>query len=188
VEQEHYLKQIAQLTDTSFEAIKAKLDTRLPNLPVTRLKKPKLKFGPIDPNALEYQRLQNHLLGMVLMQPKLRDLLKSLKDVYFSEGPSRELYEFLKQHPDFNGDPKVAASLQEIGDYVKIITLQYEELYQELSSDDLREQARSLVHRLIDRYVKIQKHALAQAMQVANSEDEVKQLVRKADKLNELIK
>jgi DNA primase len=188
VEQEHYLKQIAQLTDTSFEAIKAKLDTRLPNLPVTRLKKPKLKFGPIDPNALEYQRLQNHLLGMVLMQPKLRDLLKSLKDVYFSEGPSRELYEFLKQHPDFNGDPKVAASLQEIGDYVKIITLQYEELYQELSSDDLRDQARSLVHRLIDRYVKIQKHALAQAMQVANSEDEVKQLVRKADKLNELIK
>jgi DNA primase len=188
VEQEHYLKQIAQLTDTSFEAIKAKLDTRLPNLPVTRLKKPKLKFGPIDPNALDYQRLQNHLLGMVLMQPKLRDLLKSLKDVYFSEGPSRELYDFLKQHPDFNGDPKVAASLQEIGDYVKIITLQYEELYQELSSDDLREQARSLVHRLIDRYVKIQKHALAQAMQVANSEDEVKQLVRKADKLNELIK
>jgi DNA primase len=188
VEQEHYLKQIAQLTDTSFEAIKAKLDTRLPNLPVTRLKKPKLKFGPIDPNALEYQRLQNHLLGMVLMQPKLRDLLKSLKDVYFSEGPSRELYDFLKQHPDFNGDPKVAASLQEIGDYVKIITLQYEELYQELSSDDLRDQARSLVHRLIDRYVKIQKHALAQAMQVANSEDEVKQLVRKADKLNELIK
>jgi DNA primase len=188
VEQEHYLKQIAQLTDTSFEAIKAKLDTRLPNLPVTRLKKPKLKFGPIDPNALEYQRLQNHLLGMILMQPKLRDLLKSLKDVYFSEGPSRELYEFLKQHPDFNGDPKVAASLQEIGDYVKIITLQYEELYQELSSDDLRDQARSLVHRLIDRYVKIQKHALAQAMQVANSEDEVKQLVRKADKLNELIK
>ncbi|MDB5161131.1 MAG: dnaG [Candidatus Saccharibacteria bacterium] len=188
VEQEHYLKMIAEATQTSFEAVKSKLDTRLPDLPTIRLKKPKLKFGPIDPGAMEYQRLQNHLLAMVLMQPQIREILGRCQDVYFSAGPSRQLYEFLKQNPDFKGDPKTAAPLQEIGDYVKIITLQFEELYQDLPLADLRQQAESLTHRLIDRYVKIQKHALARAMEEAASEAEIKTLVQKADKLNELIK
>jgi hypothetical protein len=122
------------------------------------------------------------------MQTKLRDLLDVCRDVYFSEGPSRQLFEFLKSHPDFKGDPKLAAQLQEIGDYVKIITLQFEELYQDLPLADLRSQAESLVHRLIDRYVKIQKHQLALAMEAAPSDAQMKELIDKADKLNELIR
>jgi len=188
VEQEHYLKLVASTTDTSLEAVKAKLDTRLPDLPVVRLKKPKLKFAPIDPQAIEYQRLQNHLLAMALMQPKVRDVLTTCHDDYFSDGPSRQLFQFIHENPDFNGDPKVAKQLQVISDYVKIIILQFEELYAALSLDDLRSQAESLVIRLIDRYVKIQKHALALAMDEASSESEIKELVQKADKLNELIK
>jgi DNA primase len=188
VEQEHYLKIVAEATDTSFEAVKAKLETRLPDLPVVRLKQPKQKFGPIDSGAVENQRLQNHFLGMVLMQPQLRNLLKRCQDVYFSDGASRQLFQFLKQNKDFKGDPKIAEPLQEIGDYVKIITLQFEELYQDLPLADLREQAESLVHRLIDRYVKIQKHALAMMMQESASEAEMQKLIEKADKLNQLIK
>jgi hypothetical protein len=157
-------------------------------LPVVRLKKPKLKFAPIDPQAIEFQRLQNHFLAMSLMQPKLRDLLSHCQDVYFSEGASRQLFKFLVKNPDFSGDQKVAKQLKEISDYVKIIILQFEELYADLSSDDLRAQAASLVTRLIDRYVKIQKHQLALAMDQAASESEVKELVQKADKLNELIR
>lgn len=188
VEQEHYLKQVARLTDTSFEAVKAKLDTKLPDLPVVRLKKPKLKFAPIDPQAIEYQRLQNHLLAMALMQPKLRGVLVNCRADYFSDGASRQLFDFISSHPDFAGDPKVAKQLQSISDYVKIIILQFEELYADLTLADLTVQAESLVTRLIDRYVKIQKHALALAMEQASSEAEIKQLVQKADKLNELIK
>jgi DNA primase len=187
VEQEHYLKMIAQLTDTSLEAVKAKLETRLPDLPVIRLKKPKLKFAPIDPQAVEHQRLQNHLLAMTLMKPGLRTLLKKCQPDYFSDGPSRQLFQFLKRNPDFKGDPKTARELQEISDYVKIIVLQFEELYQVLPAADLRAQAESLVTRLIDRYVKIQKHQLALAMDQAKDETELKQLVQKADKLNDLI-
>jgi DNA primase len=188
VEQEHYLKLVASTSDTSLEAVKSKLETRLPDLPVVRLRKPKLRFAPIDPNAIEYQRLQNHLLAMTLMQPKIRSALTRCRSEYFSEGPSRELFEFLNQNPDFKGDLETAKQLQAIRDYVKIIVLQFEELYAALSLDDLRTQAESLVARLIDRYVKIQKHTLALAMDEASSEAEIKELVQKADKLNELIK
>jgi len=66
--------------------------------------------------------------------------------------------------------------------------LQFEELYEDLPPDDLAEQAAQLKHRLIDRYVKIQKHKLVIAMQAAKDDNELNSLVAKADKLNELIK
>jgi DNA primase len=188
VEQEHYLKLIAKLSDSSLDAVKAKLERKTPQPIETRYKKAKVQLEPTDREVMEQQRLQDHLLAMTLMQPPLRDLLADCSDHYFSEGPSRQLLKFIKENPDFKGDPKIAAPLQQIGDYVKIITLQFEELYQDLSLADLREQAINLKHRLIDRYVKIQKHQLARAMETAKSEAEVKKLVQKADKLNELIK
>ena len=187
IEQEHYLKEIAKLTNTSFESVKAKFDGPQTDLPSARLKRAKVQFGPIDSGALEYQRLQDHFLAMVLMQPKLRNLLKDMKAVYFAEGTPRAVFEFIIKNPDFKGDPNIAAQLQEVSDYVKIISLQFEELYQDLAPEDLREQAKNLKIRLIDRYVKIQKHRLAQAMSETASEEEIKKLVQKADKLNELL-
>jgi DNA primase len=188
VEQEHYLKTIANLIDSSLEAVKAKLQRRGSQPAETRYKKAKVSLETPDKQLVEYQRLQDHFLAMALMQPQLRDLLTDCYEHYFSKNGSRELLAFLKKNPDFKGDPKIASALQQIGDYVKIITLQFEELYQDLDLSDLREQAINLKHRLIDRYVKIQKHKLAQAMAQAKSETELKNLVQKADKLNELIK
>jgi predicted CopG family antitoxin len=56
-----------------------------------------------------------------------------------------------------------------------------------LPLEDLQEQAESLKHRLIERYVKRQKQALAIAMQSA-SDQELKKLIETADRLNQLIK
>jgi hypothetical protein len=107
---------------------------------------------------------------------------------FFTDGPQREMFKFIKDNPDFKGDPKVAEQLQTIADYVKIIMLQFEELYEDLLAADLAEQASQLKRRLIDRYVKLQKHKLAIAMRTAKDDNELKSLVAKADKLNELIK
>jgi DNA primase len=188
VEQEHYLKTIAGLVDSSLEAVKAKLERRTTRPAEIRYKKAKTPLNTPDKQLVEYQRLQDHFLAMTLMQPQLRDLLADCHDYYFSKDGALELFKFLKQNPEFKGDARLAAPLQQIGDYVKIITLQFEELYQDLSLPDLRELAINLKHRLIDRYVKIQKHQLAQAMDAAKSDTELNDLVKKADKLNELIK
>jgi DNA primase len=186
IEQEHYLKKIAKLTDTSFEAVQSKFSG--PAQPAAALKKPKANQTLIDKAQLEYQRLQDHLLSMLLAQPKLRSLAKDCHVEIFTDGPPRKMFKFLQANPDFKGDPKIAEPLQPISDYVKIIMLQFEELYQDLPSADLAEQAAQLKHRLIDRYVKIQKHKLAVAMQAAKDDNELNSLVQKADKLNALIK
>lgn len=188
IEQEHYLKKIAELTDSSFEAVKAKFGSTDTDNQVLRKRKNQELSKPIDLPLIEYHKFQDHLLAMVLMQAKLRDLLKDEKAEFFSEGSRRTVFEFLQQNPDFKGEPEVAKQLREHGDYVKIIMLQFEELYQSLAYEDLREQAISLKRRLIDRYARIQKRKLSEAMQATTDEKELAKLARQADELNVFIK
>jgi len=188
VEQEHYLKKIAELTDSSFEAVKSKFGGTQPDNQVLRRPKNPDLSKPLDLGLIDYHKLQDNLLAMALMQPKLRDLLGSLKPEFFSEGERRTVLEFLQKNPDFKGQPSTAKQLQQQGDYVKIIALQFEELYQSLAYEDLREQAINLKRRLIDRYVKIQNRAIAAEMQSTTDEKELEKLTRRADKLNTLIK
>ncbi|HEX2558268.1 MAG TPA: DNA primase [Nitrososphaera sp.] len=188
VEQEHYLKEIAKLTETSLAAVKDKMAGRKTVEQTLRRRTIKISGKSINREEVEYQKLQDHLLAMTLMQPKIRDLLKDIGSTLFNEGPRRNLLEFLKTHLDFKGEPLLAKQLQSHADYVKIIMLQFEELYHDLPLDDLREQADNLKHRLIDRFVKTQKRQLAAKMESIEDEAELRKLVAKADKLNQLIK
>lgn len=187
VEQEHYLKEIAKLTDSSLDAVKSKLSST-GGAYVARYKKPKMQPGPIDYQEVEQQRLQDHLLAIALAQPRLRPLIKDCKPEFFNESNARKIFNFLREHPDFKGDPKLATQLQEVADYVKIIVLQFEELYQDLPYEDLKEQVEMLKRRLINRHVKLQKHLLATQMKSTTDEKHLRKLLEKADKLNELIK
>lgn len=188
VEQEHYLKLVAKATDTSLEAVQAKLSAGgAPSMSMSR-KKPAPSATQLDKNVVEQRRLQDHFLAMTLMQPKIRTLLRDMKPQYFSDSPQKTLLEFLQKNPDFKGEPQTAQQLQGASDYVKIIALQFEELYQDLSLEDLQEQAARLKHRLLERYVNIQKTKLAQQMQDTTDEVQLQKLMRKANQLNTLIK
>ncbi len=200
VEQEHYLKLVAQAVDISLEAVRSKLAVGEAAAATLPRKKTALSSSQLDKNVIEYQRLQDHFLAMVLMQPKIRVLLKDMKPEYFSGGSQKTLLGFLQKNPDFKGQPakdfiEVLAAkpgaikqLQGIADYVKIIALQFEELYKDLPVKDLQEQAARLRHRLIERYVNIQKTELAEQMQDTTDEIQLQKLMRKANQLNTLIK
>lgn len=185
VEQDHYLKKLAQLTDSSLEAMRAKFTSQ--KVEKTILRKPKTPPAAITRSQVEQQRLQDHFLSMVLMQPKLRSFLKNCRVEYFSNEPSKNLFEFLKQHSDFKGEPQLASELQQISDYVKVLVLQFEELYEHLPLVELEEEARRLRHRLIAGYVKIQKRELISQMQAISNEQELKKIIQKVDKLNKLL-
>jgi DNA primase len=187
VEQEHYLNKIAKITETSREAVQAKLISK-PSAEQPRQKKAKPSQQAINRVDVEYQRFQDHLLAMVLMQPRLRELIKNCHPEFFTDGPARIVLKFLKSHPDFNGDPKLAGELQSAGDYVKILLLQFEELYSNLPASDLEELAKKLKHRLIDRYVKMQNRNITKALDAAKTDAQRLELMKKANKLNELIK
>jgi hypothetical protein len=121
------------------------------------------------------------------MQPKLRTLLEDCGKEYFTTDNATQLLMFIKSNPAFKGEPQLAKELQQISDYVKILVLQFEELYQELPLEDLKEQVQSLKRRLIAGYVKIQKRQLAAEMSATSDEKKLQQMITQVDKLNKLI-
>jgi len=234
VEQEHYLKLIAELTDSSLEAIKAKL-LRQPALERPPARKiAKSPPAVVERAAAEYQKLQDHLLAMALASPAIRPLLNDLQPEYFTESPSRQLFEFLKNNPESrdlkgltrldeaqgadeqrtkavqDGTAKEQRSRQRRDspktpavqpappagrpgwrvspDYVKILSLQFEELYADLDPDDLAEQATSLRTRLLSKYLNLQKQKLALAMTETDDSQQIAKLLKQADDLNKLFK
>jgi len=93
----------------------------------------------------------------------------------FARPESKQLLQFLQQHPDFDGSKKMLQALmsntevQNIGEYVKILALQHEELYQDLADSELGYEAARLTTRLVETYVRMQKQTLSAAL--ANADD-----------------
>jgi DNA primase len=184
VEQDHYVQVVADLVGVSKEAMRSKLNQTGSTKPVLK----KAKIEAAEPAVdTEFIKFQDHLLAIALMQPPLRTYLKPLGAAMLATEQAQKLLAFLDTHPDFSGDPKEAVKLKEIGDYAKILNLQYEELYQGLELLELRNEATRLQARVIEHYVKKQKQLLAQKMHDASDEDATK-LLEQAKALDQLLR
>lgn len=189
VEQDHYISQVATLIGVSPDALRAKLQ-QVPATPVRskQLKKPKVMPTKPDASVFERAKAQNRLLSIALMHPKMRFItLEPLEDTMLVSDSAIQLLLFLRQNPDFNGDPAQAETLRPLADYVKILSLHYEELYQGLESIELHNEVARLQAHLIESYVKTEKEHLRQKYQIAKDE-EMKQLLEEDIRLNQLLK
>jgi len=186
VEQEHYIEHISVLLNVSRDALTAKLHQKeVAERP--RLKKPSVAPTIPDKITTDYLRTQNHLLSLTLMQPKLRKTLEPLTTDMFAGKEAKALYTFLLHNPDFSGAPTQIAELKPIADYVKILSLHYEELYENVEADELRYEIARLQRKLIDQYVKTQKQRLMAELQAAN-EAETETLLEQVKQLDALLK
>lgn len=186
VEREHYLTQVATLIGVSKEALQAKLDHKAPTEP-RRLKTAKAKLTAPDKTTVDYLRAQNRLLALVLMQPALRRHIDMITEDMLPEERAKKLLAFLRANPDFAGDKEQSKELLPLGDYVKILVLHYEELYQDI---ELRELEYEIIHvrnKLIEQHVKMQKQRLAHRLQTAN-ETETVELLQQAKQLDNLLR
>ncbi|MCA9332761.1 DNA primase [Candidatus Saccharibacteria bacterium] len=184
VEQEHYIEKVAEIIGVSKEALLSKMNTS-DTKQITR-KKPKLNQEKSD-NNFDQVKYQNQLLALCLMRPGLRKYLEYVEDNMLQNSSSVKLFDFLKQNPDFDGDIDKLKDLKNIIDYVKMLVLQYEELYQMLDSTEQIYEAERLQVRLVENYVKNQKTLLAEQMELSN-EKQTNQLLEKAKILDALLK
>jgi len=181
VEREHFMAKIAGIIGVSTEALLSKLrsDSQAP-----RRRTKVVQTAPTK--TIDDTRTQNHFLSLMLMQPALRSYLEPVTEEMFSEDTSRQVLNFLIQNPSFSGDPQEAAVLREIADYVKILGLQFEELYQGIELLELRNEAARLQTRVIEQYVKSKKAPLIEAMRTAEEPDRTR-LLSEAKALDELL-
>jgi len=187
VEQDHYLLKIAEIMDISKEALVVKLNQTEAQAQKP-LKKPRQQpTATVDRQTFEYNKLQDHFVALMLLQPRLREYLELTTLDMFTYEPAQQLVAFLKANLDFDGKPETAAPLKSIGDYVKIIVLQYEELYQGLEFTELHYEAARLQARLVEKFVKYKKEHVVSQLEGAD-EASTTALLEQVRELDTLLK
>jgi hypothetical protein len=77
--------------------------------------------------------------------------------------------------------------LRQIGDYVKILSLHFEELYQDVDAHELEYEVTHVRTTLISRYVKTQKQRIAHELQSVDDETQT-QLLHQVKELDNLLR
>lgn len=184
VEQEHYLEKLGEIIGVSRDALLSKLKNPTQSV---KLKPKKTVNTPLDKVAVELIKAENHLLSLALLQPKLRTYLADIKPQMLAEQQACDLLAFLNEKPDFSGDPAQVTPLRPLADYVKMLLLLYEELYQDLEVTELHYEAAQLQVHLVKMYVKTQKQRIAHELR-GSDEARTAELLETVKKLDNLLK
>jgi len=185
VEQDHYLGKLAELLSVNKQALTTKLAGVPDETQPVRQRAVQTQPEQIDKAMLERERTEEHLMALTLLQPKLRTYLYQLSPDMISGEQPKKVFEFLQQHPDYDGTDK--AAVQKFADYVKILSLVYETLYQDLEPVELAYEATRLQAKLIAQYVRTEKQQLITQLQTAEP-GEAEALLQRAAKLDELLR
>jgi len=185
VERDHYLHTIADKLQVSLSALDQKLQKTSPVTTVERHRTIKVTPQKLDAVTVENQKLQDKFLALVMMRPTLREFLDLVTPDMLYTDSGRQLLEFLKKNPDFNGTQ--AKAVQNLANYVKIEVLLYEELYQSLELNELHEEAARLQAELVTKYIKTQKQELSERQREARNETVLRGLQEQDKQYNILL-
>ncbi|HEX5797448.1 MAG TPA: DNA primase [Candidatus Saccharimonadales bacterium] len=194
VEQEHYVRLIAQIAGISPDAFRRKLGSS-DSVP-RRLKKPLVNNTSDSKEDQDRLRLIDRLLCLALVLPGTRRYLDLIKPEMLITPQQKTLLAFLAKNMDFDhsqvgqlkkltSDP--AGPPQGLEDYVKILLLQYEELYAEVDTLELQYEAARLRAKIIEYWIKRQKTKLATLLG-SSEETEHERILRKVRELDRLLK
>lgn len=132
VEQEHYLKQIADMTGTSLDAVNSKLgsvDTGL-QAPLKQVKRQPSDEPAVRPDAA----YQDNLLAVLMAHPETRHHLGGFDTDMLLGSERQTIGQWLKKHSEPLDD--LPAALKPLETYVRIIQLKAETRYEGWSEQD----------------------------------------------------
>ncbi len=185
VEKDHYVQVVAGRAQIDQGAVRAKLDrVKQDNQPRLRQSK---TTTLVTHDYSESIKIGDRLLAITLMMPSIRGYLQDIKEEAFVQPDARTLFLFLRANPDFEGAIGEHPDLIEIKDYVKIVSLQFEELYANVEGLELQYEAARLRTRLIEVFVKDQKKQITKDLESADEALSDKLLAQARD-LDQLLK
>ncbi len=188
VEQDHYLGQISQSIGVDAKILRDKMGAKSAQ-PRLKYVKPKQDI-PMDPNKKEWNKTVDRLLCLALMMPGTRWYLDMIEIPMIPSEEAKQLLVFLKDNRDFDGDIKGVTAMgkvQGLKDYVKILSLQFEELYSTVDTLELQFEAARLRAKTIEYFVKNEKKRIASQLEDATNDAEKKLLEQSRD-LDKLLK
>ncbi len=185
VEQEHYLNQIARMTDTSLDAVKAKLagdnSEAAPLKPIKRTNESSAQVTQ-QPEAA----YQDNLLAVLVAYPGTRHHLGGFDTDMFVGEERQKLAEWLKRHDKPLTD--VPAALLPLETYVKIVQLKAETRYDGWSEQDSSLEVAKLLRQTEVEHKKQTKQRLINELRDAEANGDDKVAERLRSELHALIK
>lgn len=184
VEQDHYVSEIARLVDVEPVAIRRKLSATQSSSAKPVYKK--VESSKPNPSTNENSKSIDRLLSLALMLPGTRGYLEMITLEMMDTDEQKTVLDFLQNNLDFDGKLEGAPQLRNIANYVKILSLQFEELYGEVDTLELQFEAARLRARTIEYYTRKQKTLLSSQLEGA-SDAEQKKILTKVKSLDELL-
>ena len=177
VEQEHYLKKVADMSSSSVQAVKAKLSQN----PTSEKKlKPVAASAVSDPDTDE-RGYEDDFLALAVLDTASRGLVGDVRAEQLSSDERKAALAYLQNEPE---------TLQNSPDYVKILSLRADARYAGWNDQDRYHEAARLLRRIKDGHKKQQKDALTAALRDAEEngdEAEMRELLQKIQALNKEI-
>jgi DNA primase len=186
VEQDHYVQLVAETAGIEPDAFRAKLSGAAKEAPLKK-NKPATEPAVIPKEQKDRAIMVDRLLCLTLMLPGTRSYLEHITPSMLVKPEQLQVFEFLVKNPDFDGDMDKLARLEGVADYVKILVLQFEELYSGVDTLELQYEAARLRAKITEYFVKQQKKKLASLLS-STEEDKHEELLKKARDLDKLLK
>lgn len=185
VEQDHFVRKIAKILSVAPEALTSKLN----ETPAQRTTRKQSTRQPveIDRYALDLKKIQDKIMALGLMRPGLREDLATIKSEFLPEEQARTLFDYLLKHPAFDGTLQGVSELKKVTEYVKIVSLQYEDLYQDQDDVELKQELKRQMNSLIKQYVKTKNAEISYQLEQAGGEYSP-EILQQVNQLNALLK
>ena len=173
VEQEHYAQRVAERTGSSIETVKDKLQQQ-----TTVKKRLKRVVSAEENESTREQRIrEQHLLAIGAQNKEVGTQLAKLPlDVFSDE--AKDLASYVQQHPGVSPTG---------GEYAKMLTLLFEEYYQDTEEEELVYQSQRLLSRLVRTYANMKKQMLVDEIDSADDEKQ-NTLLKAVKQLDDLVK
>lgn len=175
VEQEHYIRRVAEVTGASVRALEGKLKITTKPSPKRRLKP--MSVAPTSGHDPEVH--QDYLLGLAVIDSSTHDALRHLEPESVAGEVRQSLMKYILKHLGQPLPDPLPEELQAIQTYVKIVTFKAETRYETVDSSNRLIEVANLVRRIKDEQLKQKKTALT--IELRRAEE-----TRDSDRISEL--
>lgn len=185
VEQDHYLIQLAKISEVSETAMRTKLKM-VKGEEKTYLKRVShtIEYTSSDPYEAE-----DLLLCLLVAHPITRRQLETESShLVFSTPERQRVYEYVDQNPHVSLNQEIPEDLKDVEDYVKILLFKAEELYNSSDSNEWLRETTNLVKKLTSKYKKEKQLGLTEGIRQAENVGDEKLKLELLDKYNNLLK
>lgn len=185
VEQDHYLKIVAEKTDSSIEAVKHKFE-------MTETSKRDVSLKSFTPQSITSapasEQYQEGLLSLAVFDPQVRPLLIELPLESIQGDDQKSLFQFLASQQEVDVRDDLPSALLPVETYVKIALLRAEERYAQWSTLDRYDETAKLVQLIKNNMKQQTKATLLKQLKDAEISEDAARISELRHALNDLIK